>query len=105
MTYAQFREMLKPYELIPIRDCGQVIGAVMKRQNEIHVGFCRRPKTSHRGDLRRIMLPIIQQYGEVVTGVRADNQIGLALCKRLGFVENRQDERGIHLSCKEMRHD
>ena len=104
MTFDQFLQVIERFTLIPILEGGKIIGAVMQNGNEIHVGFSQKPKTSHRGDLRRIMKPLLEQYGEIKTGVRNDNQKGLAICKRLGFVENRRDEAGIHLICKEMRH-
>jgi len=100
MTFEEFAEQIKDFELLPIEDAGELIGAVMVRENEIHVGLTKTPRACHRGDLRRILRPMFERYGEVRTAVLADNARGLRFCQRLGFEEVHHDERGVYLSCK-----
>ena len=100
MTMDEFAHGIARFELNPIKDAGEVIGAVMIAENEIHVGLCRRPRTCHRGDLRRLLGALIARYGCARTAVRADNPAGLSFCKRLGFEEVHRDEVGVYLRCK-----
>src|SRR3990167_4393845 len=58
MPFDEFVEHLKDFDIYPIRDRGEVIGAVMTRGNEIHLGVTRTPEGAHLRELRSILAGI-----------------------------------------------
>lgn len=92
------------YQLEPIYDDDELIAAVMIKDNEVHIASKRKPKGSPRAVVRRILVPIINRWGYARTTVMADNAAGLAFCRRLGFVVEREEGSIIHLTIKEPRH-
>lgn len=68
---------------------GGIVGAVITRGNEIHVGVCRsaRGKWLSRRCIRDHLGTLLARYGLVRTFVARDNPEGHAFVKRLGFDE------------------
>ena len=101
MPFDEFVEHLRDFDIYPIRDRGEVIGAVMTRGNEIHLGVTRTPEGAHLRELRSILAGIIMRHGTAKTAVMHDNLPGIAFCRRIGFEETHMDERGVHFELKE----
>ena len=105
IPFEEFVEHLKPFEIHPIHDRGEIIGAVGTNGSEIHVGVTRTPEGAHIGELRSILSKIIMRYESATTSVMHDNLPGLAFCRRIGFEETHRDERGVHFELKEFGND
>jgi hypothetical protein len=93
-----FAEALKDWDVIPLTECGKIIGGVLVKGNELHVGCAQRPRSSPIKYVR-LLKSIIDKYGYAVTSVQADNSIGLRFCLRLGFVKLSEANGMIQLRC------
>lgn len=102
--FADWLHQTWSFEFRPIFDGGELIAVAMIKDNEVHIASNRKPKGSARAAVRSILVPIIEQYGFAKTSVIADNAAGLAFCRRLGFVVEREEGALVHLTCKEPRH-
>ena len=77
------------WSVFPLIENSEVIGGVLIKDNEIHVGYGKAPKSSIKRYIKLILIFMIEKYGFVVTKVQNENKKGLVLCKRLGlFVAN-----------------
>jgi hypothetical protein len=99
-SFDEFVAAMQGWEIIPLLQADEVIGAVMKQENEIHVGYGVKPTGSILKHIKKTLLEIIQQYGFAVTKVTSDNAKGLSFCKRLGFVETSQQENIVYMKCE-----
>ncbi|NYS10339.1 hypothetical protein PBR31_00030 [Xanthomonas phage PBR31] len=97
-SFADFERAIADWEVIPVMEGGEVIGAVMVKGNELHVGFSRQGACI-RGEIKRIFKPLLQKFGELVTTVCADNKRGLSFCKRLGFEEIEMSGGVVKMRC------
>jgi hypothetical protein len=95
----EYLEAIKDWDVIPLTEQGQVIGGVLQKGNEIHVGYGVKPKASIRGDIRKILNGVITKYGYAVTQVQVGNHAGLRVCERLGFVKLSIQNDRILLRC------
>lgn len=93
-----FVRATREWEFIPVTECGQMIGAVMRKGNELHVGLVRRGACI-RGHIKRILGEVLDAYGFAVTMVRKSNMQGLRFCKRLGFEETREENGVVFMTC------
>ena len=96
VTYDEFVERTADYEFIPVIEDGIVIGGVMVRGCEVHVGVVKTPSGAMRGMLRRILNEIHAKHSFVFTAVMIENSAGIRFCKRLGFTEAQRDELAIY---------
>lgn len=85
LTFDQFKEGLKDWKLKPIKAEGQVVGAFMNKNSEIHFSVLKdwRGKWFTRQIIKEFLLPVFRVYGFLIT--RADNEFGRNLVKRFGF--------------------
>ena len=95
----QYLEAVKDWDVIPLTEAGRVIGGVLQKGNEVHVGYGVKPKASIRGYIRNVLNGVITQHGYAVTQVQAENQAGLRFCERLGFVKLNAQNGRILLRC------
>ena len=95
----EFVQMLTSWEVVPLHENGRVIGGVLAKDNELHVGYGDRPKASIRPYIKEILGGVIDKYGCAVTTVQADNPAGLRFCERLGFVKLSAENGTVRLSC------
>lgn len=99
ITYEQFEEALKDWEFVELTENGQLIGAVMIKGNELHVGYGTKPTASIRGHIKKTLKNLIDKYGHAVTTVQKSNEKGLNFCKRLGFIVLNEENGKILLRC------
>lgn len=85
LTLAQFSELTAVWEVIPIIDGQEVIGAALRCGAELHIGMTRTPRASVRWLIRDVLQTTIRFYGRAYTRVAADHAQGLRFCRRLGF--------------------
>lgn len=99
MKFNQFESAMKDWEVTPLQEQGWIIGGVIQKENEIHVGYGLKPSSSIRGHIKATLKKIIDQYGSAITSVMEENKKGLNFCKRLGFIEFKQEKGKIYLKC------
>jgi hypothetical protein len=97
--FEQYAEAIKDFDIVPLTQDGRVIGGVLAKGNEIHVGYGVKPRSSIRPHIKATLKAMIDQYGYVVTAVMADNKSGLRFCERLGFVKLGEENGTIKLRC------
>lgn len=93
-----FMHTTDDWEFLPVTEDGQMIGAVMRRENEVHVGFVRQGRFI-RGHIRRILGDVLAAYGFAVTMVRKSNKRGLRFCERLGFQKIKEENDIVFMTC------
>lgn len=96
---AEYIEALKDWEIVPLTEAGKVIGGVLLKGNEIHVGYGVKPRASIRKHIRATLKEVVGKYGSAVTVVSLDNKAGLRFCERLGFVKLNAHDGKILLRC------
>lgn len=99
MPFNGFELALKDWEVVPLKEQGWIIGGVLAKENEIHVGYGLKPSSSIRGHIKNTLKKMLDQYGSVVTSVMEENKKGINFCKRLGFIEFKQEKGKIYLKC------
>ena len=95
----QYLEAVKDWDVIPLTESGQVIGGVLQKGNELHVGYGVKPKASTRRYIRQVLNDVIAKHGYAVTQVQAENHAGLRFCERLGFVKLSAQDGKILFRC------
>lgn len=104
INFSQFKDALNDWEFVPLVENGQIIGAAMLKENEIHVGYGKKPKASIKKHIKETLNKLLDKYGEVVTSVQKGNDRGLAFCKRLNFVQIGQENDKILLKCERSKY-
>jgi N-dimethylarginine dimethylaminohydrolase len=97
--FEQYAEAVKDYDIVPMTESGKVIGGVMLKGNEIHVGLGERIKASARRYIRECLNRTLDKYGFALTSVQAQNSVGLHFCQRLGFTKVGEANGTILLRC------
>ena len=95
----EYLKALESWDVVPLTESGRVIGGVLQKGNEVHIGYGVKPKASIRGHLRATLKEVIDKYGCALTQVRAENLAGLRFCERLGFVKLSANDGKILLRC------
>lgn len=99
LTKDQYESLLHGWDVLPLLENDKIIGGVLVKGNEIHVGYGIKPKSSIRKYIKNILNNLIDRYGCVVTSVLNSNLKGLKFCKRLGFFETTTDGSIVKLCC------
>jgi hypothetical protein len=99
MGVDQFFEAARDFDVVPLTEAGEVIGGVLARGREVHIGYGRKPRASIRPHLRATLGEMLRNYGYVLTSVQAENIVGLRFCERLGFVKLGEEDGKIVLRC------
>lgn len=95
----EYLEAVKDWEVVPLTASGRVIGGVLLKGNEIHVGYGAKPKGSIRAHIRATLKEVVDKHGCALTIVQAENLAGLRFCERLGFVKLSAYDGKILLRC------
>jgi hypothetical protein len=82
-----FSEFYTGWNVLPLEENGELIGGVLSKGNELHVGYAKRPRASIRPYIRVILGGALEEHGVVLTSVEPGNTVGLRFCERLGFVK------------------
>ena len=99
MPFYSFETALKDWEVTPLKEQGWIIGGVLSKENEVHIGYGLKPSSSIRGHLKATLKKVLDQYGSAITSVMQENIKGINFCKRLGFIEFKQEKGKIYLKC------
>ena len=82
-----FAEFYTEWDVLPLEENGELIGGVLAKGNELHVGYARQPRATIRPYIRAILGKALEEHGVVLTSVEPGNTVGLRFCERLGFVK------------------
>jgi RimJ/RimL family protein N-acetyltransferase len=99
MGFDDFYAVMGDWEVTPLRNKDVIVGGVLSKKNEVHIGYGIKPTFSIRSHLKQTLKKVLDQYGYAVTSVMLENEKGINFCKRLGFVEIKQDQGKIYLKC------
>lgn len=99
MGVDQFCEAVKDFDVIPLTESGEVIGGVLIKGREIHVGYGRKPRSTIRPYIKEILGGMLSEHGYLLTTVQSENIVGLRFCERLGFVKLGEEDGKIVLRC------
>jgi RimJ/RimL family protein N-acetyltransferase len=99
MPFEDFYQIMSDWDITPLKQKDVIIGGVLAKENEVHIGYGIKPTFSIRGHLRETLKKVIDKYGYAVTSVMQENQKGINFCKRLGFIEIKQEQGKIYLKC------
>lgn len=99
INFLTFKDAIKDWEVVPLSQNDEIIGGVLIKENELHIGYGKQPKGSILPHLKKTLKKVMDKYGFAVTVVAKDNKKGLNFCKRLGFVELSEDNVKILLRC------
>jgi len=95
----EYLKALENWQVVPLTESGRVIGGVLIKDNEVHIGYGEKPKASIRAHLRATLKEVLDKYGCALTQVQAENLAGLRFCERLGFVKLSTYDGKILLRC------
>ena len=95
----EYLKALESWNVVPLTESGRVIGGVLIKGNEVHIGYGVKPKASIRGHLRATLKEVLDKHGFAVTIVEADYLAGLRFCERLGFVKLSTQNGIVQLRC------
>ena len=99
MGFEQYAEAVKDYDILPLTESGKVVGGVMAKGNELHIGIGTQFKASARRYIREYFNRTLDKYGFALTSVQAQNSVGLHFCQRLGFTKVGEANGTILLRC------
>lgn len=94
-----YENAVKDWNVLPLIENNVVIGGVLIKDNEIHVGYGIKPKSTILPYIKSILNKTIDKYGYVTTSVMKENEAGLKFCKRLGFTRIGEENDTIKLRC------
>jgi hypothetical protein len=97
--FHEFQRRVAAWEIVPLKQAEQVIGGVLIRGNELHVGFSRRPLGSPLKFIRQTLAVLLHKFGSAITMVDETNANGLRFCQRLGFDVTEHKNGRIYLKC------
>lgn len=87
MTFEQFEDATKDFEVTPVYYVGEVIGAILVKENHVHA--CIKPEFKGKWFGRvavRIISEIVEKYGEALTSATTED--GRKIVESLGFVKD-----------------
>lgn len=99
ITEEQYAEIMKDWEFVELTQNNEVVGAVIIKGNELHVGYSKKPTFSIRKHIKETLKKLIDINGCAVTTVMKSNKNGLKFCKRLGFEIEKEDQDKFYLKC------
>lgn len=99
VTYDQFADAMQTWELVELIQDDELVGVVMIKDNELHVGYKSVPKASIKKHINETLAKLIKKFGFAVTTVQKTNERGLKFCKRLGFTVTDEKEGKIYMKC------
>lgn len=99
MSKDAYKAAIQDWDLIPLQQDKELVGVVMIKNNELHVGYKSTPKSSIKKHINQTLAMLIEKFGFAVTTVQKSNERGLKFCKRLGFTVTNEKEGKIYMKC------
>lgn len=105
VTLEGCKAALSHWDVVPLTESGEVVGAIVKKGNEIHVGYKRCPGASLRSHIRKVFNEELRAHGALVTSVRESNDRGLRFCRRMGFAEVERKGGYVFMRCERSNYE
>ena len=100
MARDEFAAVFDGWNVYPLTQRGEVIGAFVECAGEVHVGYGVKPAGSILRQIKGIFTPLLKEQGELRTKVDEANARGLEFCRRLGFQEVRREGGIVFMRCE-----
>lgn len=97
---AEFEKFLNSWDIVPVVDNEEIIGAVMRKDDELHLGLRRPPSSSARAVIRKTLVDTINKHGHAVTKLLRNHPAEENFCRRLGFVVTHEANNLVHMRCE-----
>ena len=88
------------WNVVPLYEDNEIIGAVIIKGTEIHVGYAIKPTVSVLKHIKQSLALVLKDHGFATTQVLESNLSGLRFCKRLGFEITKQENSQIYMKCE-----
>ena len=98
-NFDDFKSKLTDWDVVPLTQDDKIIGGVLIKGNELHVGYADRPTGTILRHIKMTLGRLIKEFGSAVTVVSAANERGLNFCLRLGFNVAERKNDNIYLTC------
>ena len=87
ISYNDFLELTKEWEVYPVNVGGECAGAILYKGAEMHCCIVEKhhKKWITKKIWRDVFVTRLSKYGELFTGVKADNEVGKRFVERCGF--------------------
>ena len=87
ITYNDFLELTKDWEVIPVYVVGECAGAILCKDKHIHACIIEKyhKRWLNKSIYKMVFVDRLAKYGELFTGIMANNAIGKAFVERCGF--------------------
>lgn len=87
ITFDEFLELTKEWEVIPVYVVGECAGAILCKDKHIHACIIEKyhKRWLNKSIYKMVFVDRLAKYGELFTGVMANNAIGKAFVERCGF--------------------
>ncbi|MDN7894475.1 hypothetical protein QZM93_38400 [Burkholderia cepacia] len=105
ITWLRFCDHFCSWEFHRLIEDGQVIGAVLQKQREVHIAFFVPRTGSIRRHLRDHLQRVISEYGFAETYVERGNDRSHRFCLRLGFFPVCDAGDAILLRCMKFKYE
>lgn len=104
-SFEDFYRNLWSWEAIPVFMDGELCGGVIRKGNELHVGFGKKPRGSILKNIKQILNATIKEHGYALTVVAKDNPNGLKFCARLDFKPVYEEGNHIYMRCEKSNYE
>jgi hypothetical protein len=102
--FDEFERRLAEWDVVPLTQGDKIIGGVLIKGNELHVGYADRPTGTILRHIKMTLGKLLKEFGSAVTVVSAANERGLQFCLRLGFNVAERKNDNIYLTCVRCRY-
>lgn len=104
ISHSVLESALKDWEVVPLLVDGEVVGAFVIKNAEVHLGYGDLPKGSIRHHIKTVFEPTLKRFGHLKTSVLEQNTKGIEFCKRMGFEEVGRSNGLVHMQCERLNY-
>lgn len=99
LSWPEFKRDSTDFRIIPVKIGERIVGGVMVRGNELHIGCTERPRGASFRKYLDILQDVVSEFGCAVTVLSPDCK-ATAQVKRLGFVQVGEYEGWAIMKCE-----
>lgn len=100
----EFCAAFDSWNVHPLLQEGRLVGAMVEKCGEVHVGYGKKPSGSIVKHIRAAFAACLAERGWLSTKVSESNQRGLRFCKRLGFEEVKRENGVVFMRCERCKY-
>ena len=99
LSWDEFQRAAREFRVVPVTAEGHVIGGIMIRGNELHIGCTERPRGAAMRKYLGILRETINEFGCALTSV-APGCTAISQLRRLGFEQIGEFDGSAIMLCK-----